>query len=408
MVRGFAEYKIRWKGHGPEADSWEPEGNMNCVAMLETFWDKKQLDGPWSKIAEKTASSSENDCVEIEHVDSTFAAQHGATDAATDAANTFATQVHALWGQNIGMLDGGEHVTHRWHLGTCYYAVETLPQSLVSAFEVIFNTPRKFDHTFLDGVNMSTDRFLSVLPDGELRTVKDALEQLLCQGDNTRNMFPRLPMVLLGEVMRTKCGGNTMEALKRVQAEHRDTNQQTFGEVGEVHTVFCVVDVPRVIMVTELGTGVRRLLLMAPARAHAIHGRWVHAGWSLPQAFDDQRHEVVIFYVAVDAVVASKWHGSHIEDRCMSIDRARGILHANTVEPNGAHLPSSLAWPTAEVGECDGCVRWRPLYGCKSTTKHQDLCFECSEHWCERLRSGIESDREGPSKKKRQRRFNHS
>merc|ERR1719244_1279983 len=34
------EFLIRWKGHGEELDSWEPEENLNCPDMIETFMKK--------------------------------------------------------------------------------------------------------------------------------------------------------------------------------------------------------------------------------------------------------------------------------------------------------------------------------------------------------------------------------
>ena len=38
-------YKIRWKGYGPDADSWEPEGNLDgCRALLAEYWQEKKND----------------------------------------------------------------------------------------------------------------------------------------------------------------------------------------------------------------------------------------------------------------------------------------------------------------------------------------------------------------------------
>jgi len=34
---GTREFLIRWKGHGPEVDSWEPEENLDCPEKIEKF-----------------------------------------------------------------------------------------------------------------------------------------------------------------------------------------------------------------------------------------------------------------------------------------------------------------------------------------------------------------------------------
>lgn len=36
---GTREFLIRWKGHGPEVDSWEPEENLDCPEKIEKFME---------------------------------------------------------------------------------------------------------------------------------------------------------------------------------------------------------------------------------------------------------------------------------------------------------------------------------------------------------------------------------
>ena len=39
---GAREFLIRWKGHGPEVDSWEPEENLDCPDKIRTFMEKHE------------------------------------------------------------------------------------------------------------------------------------------------------------------------------------------------------------------------------------------------------------------------------------------------------------------------------------------------------------------------------
>jgi hypothetical protein len=37
------EFKVRWKGHGPEEDTWEPEASLSCDKLLQAFWEKRHV-----------------------------------------------------------------------------------------------------------------------------------------------------------------------------------------------------------------------------------------------------------------------------------------------------------------------------------------------------------------------------
>lgn len=37
-VKGkYTEYKIRWKGFGPQEDVWLDEGDLNCPKLIKTY-----------------------------------------------------------------------------------------------------------------------------------------------------------------------------------------------------------------------------------------------------------------------------------------------------------------------------------------------------------------------------------
>jgi hypothetical protein len=41
------EYLVKWKGYGPEHNSWEPEANLsNCQELLQKYWNIVQAHKP--------------------------------------------------------------------------------------------------------------------------------------------------------------------------------------------------------------------------------------------------------------------------------------------------------------------------------------------------------------------------
>lgn len=39
--QGKLYYQVRWKGFGPEEDTWEPEENLfDCSDVLDEYWNK--------------------------------------------------------------------------------------------------------------------------------------------------------------------------------------------------------------------------------------------------------------------------------------------------------------------------------------------------------------------------------
>ena len=43
--KGIQYYKVRWKGFGPDEDTWEPEEHLfGCKSVLDQYWKKtKQI-----------------------------------------------------------------------------------------------------------------------------------------------------------------------------------------------------------------------------------------------------------------------------------------------------------------------------------------------------------------------------
>ena len=39
--KGGHEYKVRWKGYGPEDDTWEPAANFNTKEAIDVYWKRR-------------------------------------------------------------------------------------------------------------------------------------------------------------------------------------------------------------------------------------------------------------------------------------------------------------------------------------------------------------------------------
>jgi len=46
IVSGATQYKVRWAGYQPEADTWEPVGNLNCPEKIREYQNSHQQSSP--------------------------------------------------------------------------------------------------------------------------------------------------------------------------------------------------------------------------------------------------------------------------------------------------------------------------------------------------------------------------
>ncbi|KAL3284715.1 hypothetical protein HHI36_018863 [Cryptolaemus montrouzieri] len=61
MVRGVRHYLIRWKGYGPEGDTWEPESTLNCPEAMEEFKKTKKSSPEKGKIKKSKKALMESE-----------------------------------------------------------------------------------------------------------------------------------------------------------------------------------------------------------------------------------------------------------------------------------------------------------------------------------------------------------
>jgi hypothetical protein len=55
---GKTQFRIRWKGYGPDTDTWENEEDLSCPSIIRAFLEKNKNEGKAKKRAGKAADSS--------------------------------------------------------------------------------------------------------------------------------------------------------------------------------------------------------------------------------------------------------------------------------------------------------------------------------------------------------------
>lgn len=55
---GKTQFRIRWKGYGPDTDTWENEEDLSCPNIIKTFLEKNKNESKAKKRAGKAADSS--------------------------------------------------------------------------------------------------------------------------------------------------------------------------------------------------------------------------------------------------------------------------------------------------------------------------------------------------------------
>ena len=199
-----------------------------------------------------------------------------------------------------------------------------------------------------------TDRHLVVLNAEQTSLIAESLERQLRECD----MFGEAPLVLLGEAMRTTPAGTVEGAIANNQTTHRDCTSVIFYELGVVHTVFLVAAVgkrksppgPRYLKVLCVASGEERLLkIHAAAGAGSvavIHGRWIHAGWSLPKGDVFSKSTCIILYVAAEQAVVASRQAVHMTAGKLVFERAEDVLHKENETATWAVGDASwLKWP---------------------------------------------------------------
>lgn len=58
--QGKRQYKIRWKGYGPDNDTWENEEDLSCPNIIKSFLEKNKTERSNESKFEKHAGRGTN------------------------------------------------------------------------------------------------------------------------------------------------------------------------------------------------------------------------------------------------------------------------------------------------------------------------------------------------------------
>ncbi|CAG9763805.1 unnamed protein product [Ceutorhynchus assimilis] len=61
ITKGVTSYLIRWKGYGPDSDTWEPENTLDCAELIEEFKKKQKSKSKKDDKAGKKKKPSKKD-----------------------------------------------------------------------------------------------------------------------------------------------------------------------------------------------------------------------------------------------------------------------------------------------------------------------------------------------------------
>jgi hypothetical protein len=58
--QGKRQFKIHWKGYGPDNDTWENEEDLNCPNIIKSFLEKNKIESSNESKAERQAGKGAN------------------------------------------------------------------------------------------------------------------------------------------------------------------------------------------------------------------------------------------------------------------------------------------------------------------------------------------------------------
>jgi hypothetical protein len=59
--QGKRQFKIRWKGYGPDNDTWENEEDLSCPNIIKSFLEKNKTERSDESKTQKQAGKAAND-----------------------------------------------------------------------------------------------------------------------------------------------------------------------------------------------------------------------------------------------------------------------------------------------------------------------------------------------------------